>query len=133
MAKITYGGSDYDFVGLNGPPLPSFAPMLEDVTPPAVDGLEVRSLGQRAGAAQYTSTVDVDDSDAAEALESTYRGLKKQLVTFVDQHGQSHGTVLVMDVQVQRSRAITRMVGGVSTSGGYVVTAVWSLARKSVS
>ena len=105
----------------------TLAEEVEVITRPNVDGAAYRTMGQRSTPFRMTSVVDVDDAADAETLADTYKALKGTLVTIVDDHGQTHNYVAVLDVDIVRKKKLIVGVGGLSASMGYLVEAAWTL------
>lgn len=85
------------------------------------DGLADRGLvvsPNRGRPTQVVTITDVADAAAATALVSTYLGKVGTAVTVVDQHAVSWSDVQVLDMSASY---------GAKATGGYRVTATWSL------
>ena len=110
----------------------SLGQTVEPITRPNIDGEALRIVGQRGQPFVMRSLVDVDDAAAAETEAGIYKGLQGTLVTIVDDHGQTHTNVAVLAVRVMRKRAVKTAAGGLSTSQGYLVTAIWVLQETNI-
>ena len=110
----------------------TLAQTLEPITRPNIDGVAYRVVGQRGGPFRMLSIVDVDDDAAAEALADTYKALIGTLVTVLDDHGQTHTNIVVLDSRILRKQPVKQAGGGLSTSQGYLVTTVWTLEESNV-
>ena len=117
---------DISFITIKGTPRP-MGMETEPLTRPGVDGTAFRELGTRGQPFQVTTIVDVDDAaDAKTALES-YAALRATLVTLTDDLGNSWANVMVIDVEPIEVKAVESGVGGLSQTGGVLVSARWTL------
>ncbi|MBK8916457.1 MAG: hypothetical protein IPM64_17970 [Phycisphaerales bacterium] len=114
-----------------GPPqLPQQLTEIEER--PGVDGLSVLLIGKKGLPFQMQSGVDVDDRDAAENAIREYHDLVGSLVDVVWNglnytaiHNTKYAVLAPLEgVSVHR---LTAAVGGVSTSKGFWVSAIWTL------
>ena len=135
MATSSIG--DHQFVTLanvsgqggGAPMLPQQMTEIEER--PGTDGVSVLLTGIKGLPFQMASGRDVDDRDAAEATIRAYAEMPSQIVSIVwngVDYAAEHGVKFVVLAPVEtRIQRVTAAVGGLSTSKGYWVAALWNL------
>ena len=96
MANPTIGG--YEMISIQGRPA-HLGESVEEITRPGADGHAWKYQGLRSEQRQLTTVSDFASAGAARAEMAGYAALKGQLVTIVDDFGQTYTDVMILDVR----------------------------------
>jgi hypothetical protein len=126
MASISDGVTTANFITLHGADIIPPGETVEVIVTPGVDGAALRLLGSRGEPFTLTSVADFTSAANAAAGIVAYRNLQGNIVTIVDDHGQSWTNYTVLKVSPVRRKQVVTPSGGLS-GGAHLVWAQWEL------
>lgn len=119
----------FDFIRMTGPEIAGLSVQVKEFDRPGIDGVGFHSGAAKAPHCVKMTVEGVANAATANTAEEDYKAIKGSLVTVVDDHGRSRGSVMVVDVTVVRK---TALLMSVPDNYGYLVTAQWVLKATTV-
>jgi len=94
--------------------------MIREITRPGTNGVAFQAIGKRSRAVRARTVIDLADEATADAKYASYvADLRGSLQTVIDDFGQTHEDVMIIDVQKLNERVCETAVGGIN--GGKVL------------
>jgi hypothetical protein len=116
--------ASFNFLQMKGPGIPEPSAGIESLDRPWVDGSAWRAMATKGAEFELETYEGVANVIEANGTEESYKALIGQLVTVVDDLGQTKPNVLVQGVRVIRKQAT---LSPTDTAATYLVQAVWAL------
>jgi hypothetical protein len=125
----------HDFVALDGV-IDLAGPIIEDLSRPNIDGVQIRKAAKRAKPSELISFRDYSSRDTAMAAMAEYKALRGEIVSIARPNGaggtQTTPNCAVLDVEAIDGRAAAKIVGGLSTDGKWVMRVRWIVISRTI-